>query len=55
MFTPVNETICEQVVNDYINQIQMEATDITYLRSLQGKPNARERSNFSCKNWFRNN
>lgn len=37
VFTPVNETISEQVVNDYINQIQMEATDITYLRSLKEK------------------
>ena len=34
---PVNEAITDQEVNDYIDQIQMEATDFTYLRSLKEK------------------
>ncbi len=36
-FTPVNEAISEEEINDYIYQIKMEATDITYLRTLRDK------------------
>lgn len=34
---PTNETIIEQEINDYINIIQTEATEITYLRALKQK------------------
>ncbi|MEI3606837.1 DNA primase [Pseudogracilibacillus sp. SE30717A] len=47
--TQVNDAITEEEINDYIHQIKMEATDITYLRTLREKQKSEQNPILAAK------